>query len=162
MVCLDMDGVITNYGNHTTELRINHAFIRTLVENGIKSVSICTNQGGLVFSTSNPEKFPTPQRFIERSSAAVDALREAGINVVSVHVAFFHPKAKLSELMNVHQQLSEISPQGFILWESEEYRKPNPGMLKASGATTFYGDSDEDGNAADAACCKFVKVERFQ
>lgn len=161
MICLDMDGVLLNYGNHTTELRVNHEFIKELAERGVKRVAICTNQGGLVFSGSNPQKYPTPQRFVERAQTAIGALSEKGIRVVGVHVAFFHPKAKVSELMTVHETLCTIVPNGFTLWESEEYRKPNPGMLNAALCTVFYGDSDEDGQAALASGCQFVRVERF-
>ncbi len=161
MICLDMDGVLLNYGNHTTELRINHEFIKHLSENGVKEVSICTNQGGMVFSGSNPQKYPTPQRFVERAQAAIRALTEHGISVEGVHVAFFHPKAKVSELLKIHETLCGVVPQGFILWDAEEYRKPNPGMLKAARCTVFCGDSDEDGLAALAAGCEFVRVERF-
>jgi len=161
MICLDMDGVLLNYGNHTTESRVNHEFIRSLADSGVEKVSICTNQGGLVFSGSNPQQYPTPQRFIERAQTAIGALHRYGFEIESVHVAFFHPKAKISELMKVHEILSEIAPKKFILWNSEEYRKPNPGMLIAARCTIFYGDSDEDGQAAAAAGCEFVRVKRF-
>ena len=162
MICLDMDGVLLNYGNHTTELRINHEFIDHLSQNGVKKVSICTNQGGMVFSRSNPAKYPTPKRFLERASAATTALETAGISVVTVHVAYFHPKAKDADLVNVYNEFVHLLSPRFVAWDKEEYRKPNPGMLLAAKCTTFYGDSPEDEQAANEAECEFVHVERFQ
>lgn len=161
-ICLDMDGVILNYGNHTTELRINHDFIAHLVELGVKNVRICTNQGGLVFSVSNPAKYPTPERFIERASAAVRALNEAHISVARVHVAVFHPRADATLIDRVRGSLvSANKPFSMMVHLLAEYRKPEPGMLRAAGATKFFGDSDEDGAAAIAWGCEFVRVERF-
>lgn len=43
----------------------------------------------------------------------------------------------------------------------EDARKPSPKMLEVSNATCYYGDSDEDAQAAKAAGIEFVRVERF-
>jgi hypothetical protein len=161
---IDMDGTILNYGNHVTELRINHAFIRSLVDLGVKHVEIITNQGGLVWHASNPTKYPSPERFVERAHAAIAALAEAGITVTRVRVSVLHPKAEFTAVKTVRHELRRLtisSPALFIVYVEEASRKPRGGMLEEGYIECYFGDSDADEAAAKAAGADFVRVERF-
>lgn len=163
MIGLDLDGTLLNYGNHTTELRINQALIDQLATL-TKEVVILTNQVGLVWHESNPTKYPSPEQFVKRAKTAIDALRAAGIRTVEVHVALFHPKAEEEQIQQTYLKLdaaivnSQLDSPHFWLWRGQNHRKPGTGMFKATRVTEYYGDSDEDEAAAQAFGCHFVRV----
>jgi hypothetical protein len=68
MIALDFDGVVANYGDHTTDFRLNDGLI-ALLPRKRQPVAICTNQGGMVFSRSNLAKYPSPERVAYRLAA---------------------------------------------------------------------------------------------
>lgn len=164
MIGLDLDGTLLNYGNHTTELRINHALIAQLSKL-TKQVVILTNQGGLVWHESNHTKYPSPERFVERAAAAIAELKAADIRVANVHVSLYHPRADESKIRDIYFKLDSLivdSRPFFWFWLNRESRKPEISMFKQSLVKVYYGDSDEDEAASGAYGCKFVRVTRFE
>lgn len=162
-IAVDLDGTILNYGNHVTDCRVNYNFIGQLIADGVRHIDIITNQGGLVWHAASPEKYPSPARFVERLRVAIDALGVAGIAVVAVRVAFYHPKAKTVHIATVSDEVYFASPdrERIVRYEEPEARKPGTLMFEEAGVTRYYGDSDEDERAAAAHGCEFVRVERF-
>lgn len=162
MIALDFDGVVANYGDHTTEVRFNEDLFALLP--GPQPVTICTNQGGMAFSFGNPDKYPSPERVAERLLLGYQFLAKHGYPVQQILVATFHPKASQRNIDDASDRLvAALKGHGlnFYVWSWESARKPSPFMLRACGATVFYGDSPEDGEAAVAAGIPFVMVERF-
>ncbi len=166
VIALDMDGTILNYGSHTTETRSNYSLLPMLPLRGAARVAILTNQGGMAFSRYNPAKYPTPERVAERIYAAVRFLREAGYPVEIIMASCYHPRAEHVAIQSAAAKLRSYMPQfGAELWRvytAERARKPHPLMLKAAGATIYYGDSPEDAAAAANAGIPFVAVPRFE
>lgn len=159
----DLDGTILNYGNHTMECRINRALIAQLLADGVKEIDIITNQGGLFWHASAPDKYPSPECFLARLGAALMALREAGIGVGAVRVATYHPNVTAEAVRGVSDALLSLlqQPSNVIVYDEPEARKPGPLMLVEGAITRYYGDSPEDMQAAEAAGCAGVLVERF-
>ena len=163
MIALDFDGVIANYGDHTTTTRINTGLL-ALLPRERQPVAICTNQGGMAFSRHNPAKYPTPQRVALRLNAGCNFLARNGYPVAAVLVSAYHPKADAADIQRAAQDLRELLALFAPAWRvytTERARKPHPLMLRAAGATCYYGDSPEDQQAAQAAGVPFVAVPRF-
>lgn len=163
MIALDFDGVIANYGDHTVT-RLNPGLL-ALLPRQRQPVAICTNQGGVAFSRINPARYPTPLMVAQRLNAGCNFLRTHGYPVRAILVACYHPKAQEADIQWAAQALREyvslLAP-AWTVYASERARKPSPLMLKAVGATVYYGDSPEDAQAAQAAGVPFVAVPRFQ
>ena len=166
VIALDMDGTVLNFGKHTTETRSNDALLPLLPPRGHARIAILTNQGGMAFSRNNPAKYPTPERVAERIYAAVRFLREAGYPVEIIMASCYHPRAEHVAIQSAAANLRGYMPQfGAKLWRvytTERARKPHPLMLRAAGATVYYGDSPEDAQAAVAAGIPFVAMPRFE
>lgn len=164
MHALDLDGTILNYGGHATEeTRYNLALLPMLPPPTL--LAIITNQGGTAFSRYHPDRYPTPLRVAERLNDACNFLRRAGYPVAAIYASCYHPKAKPADIQIVAQQLRELVAlivPTWTIYTTERSRKPSPLMLKAAGATTYYGDSAEDAEAAARAGIPFVAVARFQ
>ena len=163
MIALDFDGVIANYGDHTTTTRLNTALL-ALLPRQRQPIAICTNQGGMAFSRRNPARYPTPQRVAQRLHAGCAFLSQSGYPVASILISAYHPKADAAAIQSVAQELRELLDVFAPAWRvytTERARKPHPLMLRAAGATVYYGDSPEDGQAASAAGVPFVEVPRF-
>ena len=163
MIALDFDGVIANYGDHTTTTRLNTALL-ALLPRQRQPIAICTNQGGMAFSRRNPARYPTPQRVAQRLHAGCAFLSQSGYPVASILISAYHPKADAADIQAVAQELRALLALFAPAWRvytTERARKPHPLMLRAAGATVYYGDSPEDGQAASAAGVPFVEVPRF-
>lgn len=161
MIALDFDGVVANYGDHTTQLRLNGGLF-ALLPRQRQPVAICSNQGGMAFSRLNPEKYPSPERVAYRLAAGSNFLH--GYPVQAIFVSAFHPKADDAAIQQAAQQLRKMLGRFAPAWRvytTERARKPNPLMLRAAGATVYYGDSPEDAQAAQAAGIPFILVPRF-
>ncbi len=163
MIAIDFDGVVANYNDHTTTIRINTGLL-ALLPRRHQPVAICTNQGGMAFSHHNPARYPTPQRVAQRLHAGFTFLAQSGYPVAAILASAYHPKADAADIQAVAQELRELvavfAPR-WCVYTTERSRKPNPLMLRAAGATCYYGDSPEDAQAAAAAGVPFVAVPRF-
>lgn len=164
MIALDFDGVVANYGDHTTTIRFN-ADLLLLLPRQRQPVVICTNQGGMVFSRLNPAKYPTPHQVAHRLAFGCAFLAQSGYPVEAIYISTFHPRAADSDIKLVAQRLrNELSVNAAppaTVYTTERARKPNSFMLRVAGATVYYGDSPEDAQAAEAAGIPFVAVPRF-
>lgn len=163
MIALDFDGVVANYNDHTTTIRINTGLL-ALLPSQRQPVVICTNQGGMAFSRLNPAKYPTPLQVAQRLNAGCNFLTRNGYPVSAIFASTYHPKADAAEIQRVAQELRELISVVVPRWRvytTERARKPHAFMLKVAGATVYYGDSPEDQQAAEAAGVPFVAVPRF-
>jgi histidinol phosphatase-like enzyme len=164
MIASDIDGTLLDY-DHTTGTWpvVNHALIAQLVAQGTKQIALITNQGGLPFGVMGASKFPKPIDFAERLMLLGAALSNAGIHVASVWVCVYHPKAQAWLVAQAKEEL-DLALTGWVratVYSDPGWRKPSPAMLESACATVYYGDADEDEQAAQAAGCEFVRVERF-
>ena len=163
MIALDFDGVIGNYGDHTTASRIN-AGLLVLLPRRRQPVAICTNQGGMAFSRHNPARYPAPAQVARRLRAGCSFLVANGYPVVAIYISAYHPKAADADIQWAARELRGWL-EGFVstwkVFTTERARKPHALMLHAAGATCYYGDSQEDAQAAAAAGVPFVLVPRF-
>jgi hypothetical protein len=163
MIALDFDGVVANYNDHTTTIRINTGLL-ALLPRQRQPIAICTNQGGMAFSRHNPARYPTPAQVAKRLRGGCDFLRLHGYPVQAILISCYHPKAQESDIQHAAQQLRDfvaLFAPAWRVYTTERARKPHPLMLRAAGATVYYGDSPEDGQAASAAGVPFVEVPRF-
>ena len=162
MICLDFDGVVANYGNHTTETRFNDALLALLPPER-QPVAIITNQGGMALHASAPERYPAPERVAMRLLAGIGWLEARGYRVQMVLISAYHPRADRQMIERAAAQLRrELVLVPRTVYTTERARKPHPLMLRAAGATCYYGDSPEDEQAARAAGVPFVRVPRFE
>ncbi len=163
MIALDFDGVVANYNDHTTTIRINTGLL-ALLPRQRQPIAICTNQGGMAFSRLNPAKYPTPLQVAQRLNAGCNFLARNGYPVAAILISAHHPKADAAAIQSVAQELRELLDVFAPAWRvytTERARKPHPLMLRAAHATAYYGDSPEDAQAAEAAGVPFVEVPRF-
>lgn len=136
-----------------------------------ETIALVTNQGGLPFGVMGAKRrdgrsYPRPIDFVRRVAALIHALRKMNVEIHRIHVCVYHPKATDETINQVVSELdslieNECADLPIVIWQKAEERKPSPFMLRAVGATSYYGDSDEDEHAAIAAGIPFVKVERF-
>lgn len=163
---IDLDGTILNYGGQAAgDVRVNHAFIARLHADGVEAVAIISNQGGINFHDIAPTTYPSAAQVARRIEAACVALDAAGVNIASVDIAIFHPRAASDVMAKSAAALREelLSLQYPVsVWENASSRKPSGTALELAGIAVYYGDSDEDAAAALAAGARFVRVERFQ
>lgn len=159
----DIDGTLLDYGHRQGEPHLlNTALCEQLRGNNIHLI---TNQGGLPFGIAGAVGFPTPADFLARLEFLVASLVQYQIQVASLRVCVFHPKAGEGDIYQAKRQLEEALrwPQRFlsVVYDADYWRKPNPAMLWMAGVETYYGDSDEDMQAAENAGAVGVRVERF-
>lgn len=164
MIAFDVDGTILNYDGHASgDTRYNLGLLPLVQSVGTRMVAIVTNQGGMAFSRTN-HKYPTPLRVGQRINEACTFMRRNGFSVMAVHVSCYHPKAETADIEWAARKLRgflALLPCDYTVYTTERARKPHPLMLRAAGATIYYGDSPEDGQAANAAGVPFVEVPRF-
>ena len=163
MIALDFDGVVANYNDHTTTIRINTGLL-ALLPRPRQPIAICTNQGGMAFRRPNPARYPTPQWVAPRTHAGFTFLAQSGYPVASILISAYHPKADAADIQAVAQELRALLALFAPAWHvytTERSRKPHPLMLRAAHATAYYGDSPEDAQAAESAGVPFVAVPRF-
>ena len=178
MIALDLDGTLLDYSPEGPAPKINRALLTLLARQRVRSVAICTNQGGLCFGVLGSVRkdgrgYPTPPQFVARLRFAVLALAAYGISVPHVRVSCWHKAAATQpDVAAAVQRAAQL-----VRWElpyklaqfdldwrvytTERARKPAPLMLRSVGATCYYGDSDEDAQAAANAGIQFHYVERL-
>ena len=172
MIALDLDGTLLDYAPEGPQPRVNGSVILSLLRVGAArtGVAICTNQGGLPWHVMGARRkderpYPSPEQFCLRLRAAVTALSGVGIKVVAVRVSVFHPRADEAAIQRaaraVRTDLGRLMYVETKVYTTARARKPQPLMLHSVVATEYWGDSDEDGGAAQAAGVPFVRVERF-
>ena len=110
--------------------------------------------------------YPSPAQFLNRLAVAVGALERAGIKVDTVRVCVFHPRADKAAIQRAAAEVREgmgrtILVADWTVYTTARARKPAPLMLRSVRAAEYWGDSEEDGEAARAAGVPFVRVERF-
>ncbi len=161
-LAFDLDGTLLNYGAKPGEIpKANWELLKPLTVG--HSISVITNQGGIPFSLVNP-KFPTAGYFVDRVFYLVGALKCFGIELENLFVCVYHPKASADMLKYAVDALEFMHTSYGIptkVFYEDQYRKPNAGMLEWEKLSAYYGDSDEDQQAAEAAGIDFVRVERF-
>lgn len=162
--CFDLDGTLLNYGNEEFTTHINTALLDTLASTPDAPVfiKIATNQGGLQFGENGVKKFPTVPYFTNRIIRLMDACSERNIYIDRVFACIYHPKGDQQLEAYVRGEI-DASPIGRIITvlNDASYRKPAPGMLQIAQCDLYYGDSDEDEQAAQAAGIPFIRVDRF-
>lgn len=167
MIALDLDGTLLDYSPEGPEPRVNPAVIAALQARGVTEVAICTNQGGLPFGVLDYKRkdnrpYPKPEQFAVRLRAAIAALTDAGIRIACVRVSLWHDYATEDALAMAAIQVKSVHyGVPVMVYTIPAFRKPNPFMLYWVGATEYWGDSDEDAQAAHNAGVPFVRVERF-
>lgn len=162
MICLDFDGVVANYGNHTTETRFNDGLL-ALLPPARQPVAIVTNQGGMALHAGAPERYPAPERVAMRLLAGIGWLEARGYRVQMVLISAYHPRAARPEIERAAAKLRRelvLAPR--TVYTTARSRKPSPLMLRVARASVYYGDSPEDEDAALAAGIQFVRVPRFE
>ena len=170
MIACDIDGTLLDYDYIPGQPpKINHALIEQLKG---QDIALVTNQGGLPFGIKGAIRkdgrpYPKPDDFVDRLKYLLEVLDRAGVVVRRVLICIYHPKADAALIGVTHEHLLDALDRidqwktgAYIYW-GENWRKPNPDMLLDAGATIYYGDSPEDEEAAKAAWCEFVNVDRF-
>ena len=156
----DMDGTLIAYEQgYVPNNDLNYHLIDQVVNPGDK-IAILTNQGGI------PLGYRTDEQFADRFLAVRHYL-EVGCRakVVELQVALWHEKATRLQITNAALDLMGIyyvrNDMRYLIWPQPDYRKPQPRMLEIANVGIYYGDSDEDEQAAAAAGVQFVRVPRF-
>lgn len=166
----DLDGTLLDYSPECAPPRVNWAVVRALLSLGVREVTFATNQGGLPWfvmgvTRRDGRPYPSPDQFLFRLAVAVGTLDRYGIAVAAVRVSVFHPRADPAAIQRaarlVRAGMGSILVPDWRVYTTAAARKPQPLMLRSVGATEYWGDSDEDAAAAQAAGIPFVRVERF-
>lgn len=169
VVGLDLDGTLVSYGTER-EPRLNPVALDMLRRRQIKTARILTNQAGIGFHLkAGDARFPSPALFVLRLVLALGGLHQIGIETVQVLVSLWHPglldddaleqaAQMVADLAVVPQQLYGCA---LITSTLPGWRKPRPDMLLAAGLTSYWGDSKEDAEAAQAANVEYVAIQRF-
>lgn len=173
MIASDIDGTLLDYNYIPGQLpAVNWPLLRLLAER-TDTLRLVSNQGGLPWGVMGKQRkdgraYPKPADFVGRFVHLVGALALHGVQVPGLYVCVYHPAAPADAVhraaSGVGDLLFSAMPGGefhIAVFGDVEYRKPSPAMLVAAGATCYYGDSDEDAAAAEAAGIEFVRVERF-
>lgn len=170
MFASDIDGTLLGYDDLPgEEPAINFSLIRRIRERTDK-LALVTNQGGLPFGVMGAvrrdgQRYPTPEDFVGRLAHLGEACIECGLFLTGLYVCTFHPKATPEAVYFAAEAVDDLlfgKPWHWLsvhVYPGEIMRKPSPAMLQAAKATRYYGDSDEDAQAALGI--EFVRVERF-
>ena len=170
MIALDLDGTLLDYSPAGGDIRVNHAVMRDLATRRVPAVAICTNQGGLPFGVlgklrKDGQPYPTPAQFVARLSVIRLAMEDYGIVSPQVRVSLYHPYADPAAIdaaaRQVRSGLDVMAGLNWTVYTTAAARKPGTLMLRSVCATEYWGDSDEDAQAAQAAGIPFVRVPRF-
>lgn len=170
-IASDFDGTISAYGQAVgAQLELNMPLLLQWVQLGVTGVAIVTNQGGLGLGLrdeyeGNVSRFRTPAEFAARINETARVLGTLGLDLYCVSVATFHPKVSSEYCHLAAQRLQQAVRLDTLLHASGswDWRKPSPTMLihLPTKASVYYGDSDEDEQAAMLAGMPFSKVDRF-
>jgi hypothetical protein len=166
----DIDGTLLDYDHVPGQQPvINEALIQEIAKR-TDWVVLITNQGGLPFGVMGRKlrggrSYPKPADFVLRLSKLAESLGAAGIHIGSMHVSVFHSKVSAEAVQKAAEMavalLSDFPSDRIEIYTDEQSRKPSPVMLQHAEIDCYYGDSDEDAEAAKAAGVEFVHVERF-
>ena len=162
--CFDLDGTLLNYGNVSFTTFTNTALLDTLAGTPESPVfiKIATNQGGLQFGEDGVKGFPTVSYFTDRLSRLLADCLIRNIYIDRVFACIYHPKGdqRLEDYIRGEIAASPVGWSVTVL-NNAMYRKPAPGMLQLAQCDSYYGDSDEDEQAAQACGVPFMRVDRF-
>ncbi len=172
MIACDIDGTLLDYAYDRIGV-INRSFVERLVKLPVDAIALVSNQGGISLGVAGAKRadgrwYPTPQLCFNRLMTVYLTLRQYHIKIVRVAYCVYHPRATPNAIANAARQLRRLInlnvPDRFdyTIYETARARKPNPLMLRAVNASIYYGDSDEDEEAARAAGIAFARVPRFQ
>lgn len=172
MIGLDIDGTLLDYNYLPGQVPdVNISLIRQLRSDGVNAVSLISNQGGLPFGVQGIARkdgrgYPMPEDFVRRFVYLAGALVLNSIRVNALHVCTHHPRADADSCLhaahNLEVMLERAAPSlSRFVYSEPVYRKPSARMLIESTIDRYYGDSDEDAQAAEDAGIEFVRVERF-
>ena len=167
----DIDGTVLCY-KQSVPPAVNYFLLRQWAG---QQVSFVSNQGGIPFALAGLARqnssipYPTPERFVARLHALLSVCEELCVEVVNISVCVYHPKAEVyyrhSAFTQLAEKLSWLNETHieWALYNDPRMRKPQPWMLQYAQwpLAVFYGDSDEDEQAAQAAKIPFVRVPRF-
>lgn len=165
---VDFDGTGMNYHHGMSPGNsVNRALLRVIAG---KAIWVLTNQGGLPFGVRQLEQpsklnFPQPYEFSHRLRIFEEVCRvEFDITVKGVRASLFHPKIAVEYIMQAADNLSALALNLSIplyVFTTAKYRKPLPEMFWGLSLARYYGDSEEDQQAAESAGVPFTQVERF-
>lgn len=170
----DLDGTLLSWWAQANKKpRMNWSLIGTMVKLGIRSLSIATNQGGLILGYAGKQRsdgvaYPTPWMFRDRIYYLQEGLQQAGITLEGVRVSLYHPYGmqvasrrqikSCAERVRAHLKGLDTNS---VVYTTMDSRKPSARMLLDLHAGMFYGDSDDDRGAAQNAGVFFIPVARF-
>lgn len=162
---IDLDGTAMNYSPvDAGENRLNIPFLSQFTRND--EIVIVTNQGGIPFNVAGNPKYPSAWLVAQRIFDVQTYLTNRGVGFGGVHVSLWHEKVSMGNVVvatdELKQNLASAGVRFVSLYRIPQARKPKPGMLLWSGIEIYYGDSDEDREAAAAANVPFVMVPRFK
>lgn len=171
MIASDIDGTLLDYNYIPGQLpAVNWPLLRQIAER-TDTLRLVSNQGGLPWGVMGKQRkdgraYPKPADFVGRLLALSGALTMVGVRLTGVFACTYHPKAPEYAVFSAAYDVDALLRAGRLavtafFYSGEEFRKPSPAMLKIAGATCYYGDSDEDEAAAQAAGIEFVRVARF-
>lgn len=167
MLASDIDGALLDYNYTPGAVGVNLALIRQIPD---ERIALVTNQGGLVFGAqgkmrSDGRPYPTPDDFFTRLQYLNRVLRENGITLAGLRVSLYHPRSGPAGIRRAYDGLRDLfyasTMRDWRIYQTARARKPSPFMLNSVKATAYWGDSDEDEQAALAAGIPFKRVERF-
>ena len=161
----DLDGTLIAYGTPPGGMVvINEKLIDRLLKRG-DSIAVVTNQGGVPFALNGATNMPMPEDISVRLRTLTDYLAGKGIYISGIYVCAYHGKAREDRVVEASRKIvsacADLGITNIVSYMSPHARKPSPFMLTVSGVEVFFGDSDEDEQAAAAAEIEFVRVERF-
>lgn len=166
----DIDGTLLDYNYIPGQFpQVNWKLVDTLRKRTDR-ITLISNQGGLPFgligtSRKDGRRYPTPQDFFNRCVYLIGALTVYHLEVNSIFVCTYHPKATVEANHQAALELESLFQSLFVplsVSALPDWRKPSGLMLYAAGIDQYYGDSDEDEQAvANCDYVQFVKVERF-
>lgn len=171
MIASDIDGTLLDYNYIPGQLpSVNWPLLRQIAGRTDR-LTLVSNQGGLPWGALGEQRkdgraYPRPDDFVGRLLALSGALLMAGIKPAMVLACIYHPKAPEHAVLRAAYDVDALLRDAGLatpayIYSDEKFRQPSPAMLKLAAASCYYGDSDEDEAAAQAAGIEFVRVERF-
>ena len=175
VIALDIDGTMLDYDYGETP-KVNAALLAGLrTTHGKQAVyALVSNQGGLPFGIQairrpDGKTYPTPLACSRRLYALSTAFRRKGLTIAHVRYCVFHPRADRTSVQTAAKELrfhvgrhADHFGYSWHVYTTHKARKPEPLMLLSVGATEYYGDSEEDRQAAEAANVLFHRISRFR
>lgn len=172
LIGCDIDGTLLDYNYIPGAIPdVNIDLIRQFRRDGVDEITLISNQGGLSFGVQGIERkdgrgYPMPEDFVKRSIYLYGALALQGVHARALFVCTHHPRASADSCLHAAHNLDVMMDRVAqrllrFVYNDAAYRKPKPRMLIEASIDRYYGDSDEDEQAAGAAGIEFVRVPRF-